>query len=128
EGYFDSLPGIVMSRIKAEAAESAEEEMQVISPLLAGLPKKPVYSVPEGYFENLEIPILPRQAPVRRLHFWRYAAAAVVAGLIALAVWFAAMPPAESPALAGTSAVNGSGAILEKVATVSDAEIESFLG
>jgi hypothetical protein len=49
-GYFDGFAASVLAKIKAEN-QSADE----IPPLLAGIPRKMPFSVPEGYFgENLE--------------------------------------------------------------------------
>ena len=44
KGYFDSLPERMLNRIRNE------EELQELSPLLAGLSRKMDYSVPNDYF------------------------------------------------------------------------------
>ncbi|MET0394181.1 MAG: hypothetical protein ABW019_13630 [Chitinophagaceae bacterium] len=53
-GYFDALPGQVMSRIRALEATDSREELAILSPLLAGLQQTNPYQVPNGYFDTLE--------------------------------------------------------------------------
>ncbi|MBA2746732.1 MAG: hypothetical protein H0U44_10935 [Flavisolibacter sp.] len=54
ENYFEHFPAQMLSLVK-ELEISAKEEIQHLSPLLAGLDKKSLYSVPDDYFsENLE--------------------------------------------------------------------------
>jgi hypothetical protein len=52
EGYFENFAALMLQKIKAEQAESASEEIAVLSPLLAGLSKKMPYSVPGDYFSK----------------------------------------------------------------------------
>lgn len=52
EAYFETFPPNVLSLIHNERSEAAEE-LEGLSPLLAGLNKKMPYSVPEGYFHNI---------------------------------------------------------------------------
>lgn len=102
-GYFDSLPGLVLLRIKTENAISVEEELDVISPLLGSLSKKMPFTTPEGYFDSLTPAIsgIPgkTQQPARVVKMFqprksfRLAAAAVTAGIIALAAYFVFMQP-----------------------------------
>lgn len=54
EGYFNTLPAIILTRARAIEAADAGEELLILSPLLAGIPKKMPYSIPAGYFEELE--------------------------------------------------------------------------
>lgn len=53
-GYFDSLPEQIMGRIRVLEAETAHEELVLLSPLLSGLKKQTPYSVPADYFAMLE--------------------------------------------------------------------------
>ena len=53
DGYFDGLADQILNRIKALEASDAKEELEFLSPLLAGISKKIPYSVPDGYFKNL---------------------------------------------------------------------------
>lgn len=84
-GYFDGLADTILGRIKAGADDG--------SALLAGLKGINVYRVPPGYFEGLSTDIvnkLPQPAKVvvmeKRSSFFRYAAAAVITGIMGLSV------------------------------------------
>lgn len=56
-GYFDNLAENVLVKIKALEATTAREELMHLSPLLAGLSKEMPYSIPQGYFEQLTVPV-----------------------------------------------------------------------
>ncbi len=84
EGYFDSLAGNTLQAINA-AGLSATEELAVLSPLLSGLKKNMPYQVPAGYFEEAQSPVIHSKAKIismTRRRSFRFAAAAMVAGLI----------------------------------------------
>jgi hypothetical protein len=92
ERYFDDLADQILDGIRNHPDyRTSKEELTTISPLLESLNKRPVYSVPQGYFENFKVPATPGQKADSRVvslrqHKWfRYAAAAVVTGIIALA-------------------------------------------
>jgi hypothetical protein len=51
EGYFDTLAGNILARIKVDSM-SAQDEIKNLSPLLASLDKKMPFEVPQGYFEE----------------------------------------------------------------------------
>jgi hypothetical protein len=55
-GYFDQLSTAVMAKIKDANNESAQEELEQISPVVAAISKANVYELPVNYFEKLEIP------------------------------------------------------------------------
>ncbi len=89
-GYFDNMIAEVMDKIKG-VKQSADEELASLSPFLAGMKKKMPYSVPEDYFENVASHLTKENArtaaklvPLTRRPVFKYAAAAVVTGLIAL--------------------------------------------
>jgi len=90
EGYFDSLSTKILSRVKEE--ESAESEINSISPALHYLKEEEVFTVPEGYFDDLSDRILNKingqNAKVVPFNsakkWWKYVAAAVVAGIITI--------------------------------------------
>ena len=111
EGYFEGLAEKVLSRIRAiEAApagyfedmestlvsvamygeQEASEELGNISPLLSGLKKEMPYSVPAGYFDTISTPVTEAHQPAKVVamgdsrKWFRYAAAAVVTGVVAL--------------------------------------------
>jgi hypothetical protein len=53
DGYFDSLANTVLNHIKALEATSANEELEILSPLLSAASKEIPFTVPAGYFEIL---------------------------------------------------------------------------
>lgn len=89
-GYFEHLEGALLAMVRAEA--SPAEELAGLSPLLSGLKKQNPFTVPAGYFDQAAaIPQEKKEAVVVSFtkHNWfRYAAAAVVTGIILLAGLF----------------------------------------
>lgn len=91
EGYFEQLPQVILSRIKAQEGKI---ELQQIAPVLASLEKRNPYSVPAGYFEQLN-PMTSRQteaasakpAGIFTSKIWLRVAAAVLLLLSAFTVW-----------------------------------------
>ena len=61
QGYFEGLAASVLSRIKAEQAGSAAEEIAQLSPFLANISRKMPFEVPDQYFQtNIEVlPAIP---------------------------------------------------------------------
>lgn len=97
EGYFEGLSGNILSKIKNQEIESASDEINRISPVLADLHKVNPFVLPEGYFENLEIldvvnPVREEKGRVVAMGSWKkwmnYAAAAVITAILAGAVYF----------------------------------------
>ncbi|MGN6194360.1 MAG: hypothetical protein ACTHOB_05445 [Ginsengibacter sp.] len=92
EGYFNSLSDTILSKIKQEENQTASEEIKALSPALHYLKEERVFDVPENYFENLSNEILEKIKPSKPKviaissvkKWWKYAAAAVVAGVIAI--------------------------------------------
>jgi len=86
-GYFEHLEGALLAMVRAEA--SPAEELAGLSPLLSGLKKQNPFSVPAGYFDQAPaIPQVKKEAVVvsfTKSSWFRYAAAAVVTGIILLA-------------------------------------------
>lgn len=93
EGYFDELTDNAIAG--AKAIDFVNEELENLSPLMSSLKSVNVYEVPAGYFELLPGQVLQKvkaqPARVVPMNFTRkvvrYAAAAVVAGLIITAAW-----------------------------------------
>jgi hypothetical protein len=91
-GYFDALTDSVLSKTKTSHAEKAEEELRDISPMLYSIKGENVFTVPNGYFESFADEIIekikPQPAKVitmkKRTSWFKYAAAAVVAGIISV--------------------------------------------
>ena len=92
EGYFDSLPDKILSKIKVEKNESATEEIKALSPALFYLKEENTFAVPENYFDDLSDRILNKINGKERevvsissvKKWWKYAAAAVITGVIAI--------------------------------------------
>lgn len=53
-GYFETLAAVVINRIKALEASDAKEELEFLSPFLAGISRKNPFTVPSGYFESMQ--------------------------------------------------------------------------
>ena len=92
EGYFENLSTNILNKIKS-LNESPAQELRALSPMLYSIQNENVFEVPAGYFRNLENDILDKiitrpQTKVvelkKRDSIWRYAAAAVVTGVIGL--------------------------------------------
>jgi hypothetical protein len=91
-GYFDKLSESVLSNMKSVHTDSAEEELRNLSPMLYSLKGENVFSVPAGYFESLAENVARKVKPVpakvvtmkRRTSWLKYAAAAVVTGIITI--------------------------------------------
>ena len=94
-GYFDNLAGSVMQKIlEHESAGRYTEtclELEEVAPLLNSIGKANVYSIPERYFETLEIPVSKVQPATGKILSIRsnmrkwinYAAAASVLFIVA---------------------------------------------
>jgi hypothetical protein len=53
--YFNKLDENIMEIIRRHPDyQTSHEELEAVSPLLSSISKRPVYSVPKGYFENFE--------------------------------------------------------------------------
>ncbi len=97
-GYFSELPENIVSGVQAVAF--VNEELENLAPWMTALKHENVYTVPQGYFDTLAGNILAKtkQQPARVISFdftkkiIRYAAAAVVVGVIAIGAWIAYKP------------------------------------
>jgi hypothetical protein len=90
DGYFESLPGNILKKIYA-LENDINAELKEISPILAGIESKETYSVPAGYFNGLTF--LNKQKELAKVtsinktrSFFKYAAAAVITGLLGLSI------------------------------------------
>ncbi|MBL7728574.1 MAG: hypothetical protein JNM68_12845 [Dinghuibacter sp.] len=95
EGYFDGLAASIMGRVKAENATGAQEEIQALSPVLAGINRTMPFTVPRSYFDQLPEQVLNEEKGAKLVSMqstgggrviarWvKYAAAACVVGLLA---------------------------------------------
>jgi hypothetical protein len=95
-GYFDGLEKkLLQTVLQNDTQQTAEEELESLSPLLSGLKKQNLYTVPDNYFESLSTngskKINRTEAKVISLgasKWFRYAAAAVITGVIAVSAVF----------------------------------------
>ena len=89
-GYFEKLDDQLLSLVKEKNDhQSVDEELQELSPLLKSLKKEMPYSVPAGYFENgVKVPTKQeaRVIPLTSRKWFRYAAAAIVIGIVTTVV------------------------------------------
>jgi hypothetical protein len=83
-GYFESLPEAVMERIKAAETNPVRAELAAVSPFLAAIPPQTPFTVPDGYFESLEInrPALKVAYRNRKRAWIKWTAAACLVALI----------------------------------------------
>jgi hypothetical protein len=56
--YFESFAEKMLNRIKAEANNSVDEELAILSPVLSKIKRVTPFSVPQGYFEELSDNVL----------------------------------------------------------------------
>lgn len=89
-GYFDLIAKRSVHVVDDnKAGLSVTEELETISPLLSGLKKQMPYSVPAGYFETLnqqgKTKSTGKIIALSGRNWFRYAAAAVITGIIAIA-------------------------------------------
>ena len=52
QGYFEGFAASVLERLKTENTSSASQELKILAPFLARIPKTMPFSVPEGYFTH----------------------------------------------------------------------------
>ncbi|MDF2187219.1 hypothetical protein [Paraflavitalea sp. CAU 1676] len=124
-GYFDGLTENVVSG--AKAIDFVNEELENLPALLAGLKDKQVYEVPAGYFEQLPDQVLARvktsAKPAKVISFgtgkriMHYAAAAVVAGLVAFGAWW----------FTGPSGNRQEEQMAKKVNKIPEEELQSYI-
>lgn len=144
EGYFNTLAGNILQRVKANTGNEVSEELEAISPLINSISRANVYSVPELYFETVNLVVA--NAPNETWHkakvvemksgsksWFRYAAAACVAALIITGAYlFFNVPAAGSKQNSGTQIASiGTESknidIDKSIAALSDDEINNYL-
>ncbi len=87
--YFNELDEKIMGIIRRHPDhQTSREELESVSPLLSSISKRPVYSVPKGYFENFKPGAEEKETRVVSItgrKWFRYAAAAIIVGVILMA-------------------------------------------
>ena len=129
EGYFENLSTNILNKIKS-LNESPAQELRALSPMLYSIQNENVFEVPAGYFRKLENDILDKvitkpQTKVvelkRRDSIWKYAAAAVVTGVIGLSSLLMFNTQQSTESNKTSTAINAA------IATLSDDEIIKYL-
>ncbi|HVG42654.1 MAG TPA: hypothetical protein VM888_13675 [Chitinophagaceae bacterium] len=94
ERYFDNLPENILQKIRNDKKKSTEiiDELKDIAPSINTISKSPVFSVPNGYFQNFNVSPERSIRPRTRLfvtskQVTRYAVAAVITALMAVGVY-----------------------------------------
>ena len=140
DGYFESLAGNILNKIHA-LENDVTAELSEISPLLAGVDNKKTYTVPDGYFNKLSFVEQKETATIISINkprsFFKYAAAAVITGLLGLSIVNIVNNSSSSDPVTTTAetitastqtntvALNGS--FDEALKNISDNEIEQYL-
>ncbi|MEO6313420.1 MAG: hypothetical protein ABIU63_17475 [Chitinophagaceae bacterium] len=131
EGYFSDLSASIMTGVQEVAIVNADEAD--VSPMMQGLKEKRVYEVPAGYFENNPATIVSKvtEQPTGKLLSFgfgkkamRYAAAAVVTGIIVVTGYVISTRPDMLHSVAASKSAPWDSA---RVAAIPDQEIEGFL-
>lgn len=124
-GYFEGLEEKLMQFIREHADyQSPQEELESVSPLLGGLKKQNPYTVPAGYFETFA-----KKKPAVKVisitdrKWFRFAAAALVIGIISTGAIFYLNGKSNSPADENKAWAK----IEKKVENLSDKEIKDFV-
>ena len=94
DGYFNELDEKIMEIIRRHPDyQTSREELESVSPLLSSISKRPVYSVPKGYFENFKPGVEEKKdtkvVSITGRKWLRYAAAAIIVGVILMAGFIA---------------------------------------
>ena len=141
EGYFESLPVNILKKIHA-LKNDVTIELTEISPLIAAIDNKVTYTVPEDYFNGLTF-LNKQQEPAKVIainkpkSFFKYAAAAVITGLLGLSIVNIVDNnhaqnniTTTAGTITGTTKPNAvliNGSFDEALQNVSDNEIEQYL-
>lgn len=130
-GYFESIEPTLVS-VAMYGEQDAKEELENISPLLSSLKKEMPYSIPAGYFDTLSAPVAASQSTAKVVSmggnrkWFRYAAAAVVTGMIAI-LGFLYLSNDNSESTTGTSMARIQKSTLKEIKKTSDTELNEFV-
>ena len=142
QDYFNDLSTNIIAQTKNILLNKVSEETFAVSELVAGIGNKNVYTIPQGYFEGVAEQInaqLFTPAKVvsikNRFTAFRYAAAAVVTGVIGLSAFFLInkyndknISSAQTAAvIAEAKQIIKTNSFDKELSAVSDAAIVSFL-
>jgi hypothetical protein len=134
QGYFEAFAGNVLNNTNEAAGVAAE--LKGLSPTLYNIQNKNVYAIPDNYFETLSAKILgtvkPQQAKVvtmrtRTAVFFKYAAAAVFTGVLALGVFkFTGNKTEAETVIADGTQIARDNKFDEELAKVTDTDIVKY--
>jgi hypothetical protein len=136
-GYFDGLAGNILNKIK-EQEQTVEEELNELAPLLNTISKKPVYTVPDGYFESLEItiPLKVASPPAKVFSLGKpkrvlqYAIAACTAGILMVGAYlYSGRTPAQTDGAVATISYDSAMKmdVNQELAKVDEQTIDQYL-
>ncbi len=130
-GYFEEMESTLIS-VAMYGEQEVSEELGNISPLLSGLKKEMPYSVPAGYFDTVTAPAAAENKPAKIVSmggsrkWFRYAAAAVVTGVIAILGFLYATRDSIG-SREGTSVARFEKSVLKEIKKTSDNELTEFV-
>lgn len=91
-GYFDGLAERMLKAVRHVDHSNVQDETAAISPLLGSLKKEMPFQVPAGYFDHLATDVAAKETAteakviaITSRSWFRYAAAAVITGVVFLA-------------------------------------------
>ena len=125
-GYFEDLSdNIIQGIYEHPDYQTSKEELTSISPLLSGISKKTPYTIPEDYFENLGIKTSEksetRVVSITFRKWYRYAAAAVIVGIITMGGWLFISKKQIDPVK------NPDGWVAKNTKKISTDEVDNFI-
>jgi hypothetical protein len=129
EGYFESLPTTILQKIKA----AEKSEMEMLSPTIANIGNKNVYSVPQGYFEQLSfVKSTAKVVKMGSRSIFKYASAAVVTGLLGLSIFTFVNKPAtlskeDAMLVKAGNDIILKGSFNKELETITDKDLENYL-
>lgn len=133
-GYFDTLAENILSKIKTQQEQTVAEELNELSPVLAGLSKTHLYEVPVGYFESQADNLIQQTTTKTKVvimfsrKLWmQYAAAAVVFGMIAFGINFMLQSPTAIGPVVEIPTIKTEEQFNKELASISEEELISYL-
>ncbi|MDB5230153.1 MAG: hypothetical protein JWN76_958 [Chitinophagaceae bacterium] len=94
-GYFDNLAAEILNKL-ASPANEVWEELEELAPILNTISKENVYTVPPGYFQGFDVTVPGEIKPAKifqlkpfpkKSKWFRYAAAALITGVIGTTIY-----------------------------------------
>jgi hypothetical protein len=130
-GYFENLTSSILQKIQT-ASKNDESEIEKLSPTIAAIGNANIYTVPQGYFEKLNVK--KQIAPVvkmGKMNIFKYAAAAVVVGILSLSIYtFIHKTTNSNDSAAIVKAGNDilqKGTFDKELETLTDKDLENYL-